>query len=303
MSREGLWPQATHSGVVPELAREKVVLLGDASVGKSSLIRQFVHATFDERYISTLGTNISKKSLLIDGPHGPIELVQTIWDVVGQADFQTVQRFALKGARGLLLVCDSTRHETFDHFDSWLRFLLEAVGPIPTVLAANKWDLPNRELDAQELEGLATVMGVPYILTSAKTGDGVEQAFRHLGTELLYDRKPNLDFFVEAPPRDVDPLLDLEDRLISTFCQMVGNLEVAMPIIRHKFKEVGIDFTKPKPEQLYEVLRRLVAAVEPFTGPDQASKIRQELLKIVRRALPRTVNPFEVQPPRAAPHL
>jgi len=99
---------------VPELAREKVVLLGDAAVGKTSLIRRFVHASFDERYISTLGTNISKKTVTVEGPRGPLEIVQTIWDVVGQADFQSVQRFALKGSRGLVLVCDSTRYETFD---------------------------------------------------------------------------------------------------------------------------------------------------------------------------------------------
>ena len=288
---------------MPELAREKVVLLGDAAVGKTSLIRRFVHASFDERYISTLGTNISKKTVTVEGPRGPLEIVQTIWDVVGQADFQSVQRFALKGSRGLVLVCDSTRYETFDHYASWLRFVKEAIGPIPTVLVANKWDLASREVNPEEVKSLAAIMEVPHILTSAKTGEGVEEAFRYLATEMAFDRKPNYEWFDDALPRDVDPLLGLEDRMIATFCDMAGNLEVSMPIIRHKFKEVGIDFTKPRPEQLYEVVRRLVAAVEPFTGPGQADKLRQELLKIVRQTMPGGQIPIVPRPAPAAPKL
>jgi len=283
---------------VSDICREKVVLLGDAGVGKSSLIRRFVFSTFDDKYISTLGTNISKKTLNLDGPRGPVELIQTIWDVVGQADFQSVQNFALKGARGLLLVCDATRRETFEHFAYWLKFTDEAVGAIPTILAVNKWDLADRKVTRAEVEELAGKIGVPFLLTSAKTGEGVEAAFEHLGTEMLFGRKPDLSWLagVETTERPVDALLGLEDQLIATFCAMAGNLEVSMPIIRHKFREVGIDFTRPTPEQLHEVVKRLVAAVQSFTTPEQAEKLRQELLKIVRQALPGGLTPAAPPP-------
>jgi len=269
-----------------DVYREKIVLLGDGSVGKSSLIRRFVYSAFDEKYVSTLGTNISKKTLLLEGPQGPAELIMTLWDVVGQADFQSVQLAALKNAKGLLLVCDSTRRETFEHFSYWLRFTREACGPITTILIANKWDLEERKVSRADMEDMATRMGARFLLTSAKTGEGVNAAFTHLGGDILFARRPDVNWLTGTEQRETSPLLGLEDRIIATFCALAGDIEGSMMIVRQQFREAGIDFTRPRPEQMYEVVHRLVSAIEPFKGPDQASKVRQELLKIVRQALP-----------------
>jgi small GTP-binding protein len=272
---------------MPSVRREKIVLLGDAAVGKTSMIRRFVHATFDEKYISTMGTNVSKKTLFLDGPDGPVELIQTIWDVVGQSDFQSVQRVALRGARGLLAVADASRRDTFENIPYWLYLVDEATGPIPTVLVVNKWDLADERVITQEdMEEFATKVGVPYLLTSAKTGEGVEDAFAHLGRELLHRRRPSYKGIDHPPPRPADPVLALEDRLIAKFCEEAGNVEAFMPIVRHQFRTAGIDWKRPSPQQLHQVVDRLVAVALPFRGPEEAQRIRGELMRILRQHMP-----------------
>ena len=92
---------------------KKVLLLGDPSVGKTSLIRKFVHNMFNDKYISTLGTKVSSKRLIFKHPTQDqiFELKLMIWDVMGQKEYAMLHRSAYQGAQGALLVCDITRNE------------------------------------------------------------------------------------------------------------------------------------------------------------------------------------------------
>ena len=90
----------------------KVCLVGEAAVGKTSLIRRFVLENFDDKYIQTLGTKVSKKELSAPNvdPSGDMKIDMTIWDIMGQKGFRELLKEAyFYGAKGILAVCDSTR--------------------------------------------------------------------------------------------------------------------------------------------------------------------------------------------------
>src|SRR5947208_13756497 len=125
-----------------EPMKSKVVLLGDGGVGKTSLIRRFVVDQYSDDYITTVGTKVSKRSLSLASPLAELEMVLQIWDVLGQKGYSGVQETAIKGAHGVLLVCDTTNAERPRALeDYWLPAVLRVAGRIPTVFARNHADL------------------------------------------------------------------------------------------------------------------------------------------------------------------
>ena len=94
---------------------KKIVLVGTGGVGKTSLIKRFILNIFDDKYLKTLGTKVSKKVLLIEHPEKDlkINLTMLVWDIMGQETFRPLlQDSYFYGAGGCLAVCDSTRAET-----------------------------------------------------------------------------------------------------------------------------------------------------------------------------------------------
>ena len=90
----------------------KICLVGEAAVGKTSLIRRFVLDDFDDKYIQTLGTKVSKKELTLPSSVGDSELKvdMTIWDIMGQKGFRELLKEAyFYGAKGIIAVCDVDR--------------------------------------------------------------------------------------------------------------------------------------------------------------------------------------------------
>ena len=165
--------------------KSKICLVGEAAVGKTSLIRRFVLDQFDDSYIRTLGAKVSKKSMRLELPEKNVQVDITIaiWDVIGHAGFRQLLGDAFfDGAQGILAVADLTRRETLTVLPSWVEAVEEVSGVVPIVLAANKADLKSEVLYGQpEVAQMATVLGCGSLLTSAKTGENVEDAFLHLG--------------------------------------------------------------------------------------------------------------------------
>ena len=93
------------------MIQKKVCLLGGTGVGKTSLVAQFVHSIFSDKYLTTVGVKIDKKSVDVDGTD--VELV--IWDVYGHDDFQKLRVSYLRGTSGYLLVADGTRARHVRH--------------------------------------------------------------------------------------------------------------------------------------------------------------------------------------------
>jgi small GTP-binding protein len=160
----------------------KICLLGEFAVGKTSLVRRFVYDRFDDRYLSTIGVKVSRKTVVVPREGEVVELAMMLWDLAGSAEFSRMQASYLRGAAGAVLVCDLTRPETLERLHACAEDVLEASPGARLVVAANKCDLADRRrIGEEELGRVAALIDAPYYLTSAKTGQEVEALFRCLG--------------------------------------------------------------------------------------------------------------------------
>ena len=167
---------------------KKILLLGDPAVGKTSLIRKFVLDIFDDKYLSTLGTKVTNKTMILTPQEfdQKVELKMIIWDVMGQKEYKLIQESAYKGSNGALIVCDLSRIETIKNLGNWVSDLFNIVGVIPLTFIGNKVDLVEKQtLDTKELEYLAMSYEAPFFLASAKSGENVENTFETLGKILI----------------------------------------------------------------------------------------------------------------------
>lgn len=165
---------------------KKICLLGDFGVGKTSLVRRFVYDLFDDRYLSTVGVKVSRKTVMVPHQDDMVEMTMMLWDLAGSEEFDRVRASYLRGTAGAILVCDLTRPTTLDSLRSYLRDLSSISPHTRIVLAGNKRDLlDQRQLAAAQIEAFATEHNFQWYLTSARNGDEVETVFRHLGRALL----------------------------------------------------------------------------------------------------------------------
>jgi len=172
--------------------RLKVCMAGEAAVGKTSLIRRYVLDEYDDRYLATLGTKITKRTLTVQDPRGPGTLTvhAILWDIMGTSTLRDLLKEAYyHGAEGIFTVADKTRRETLGAIDSWVASIRSVAGDIPTVGLVNKQDLePDPAFASGEIEAFFEKRGWPWMYTSAKTGSGVEEAFQLLVEAILTAR-------------------------------------------------------------------------------------------------------------------
>lgn len=275
----------------------KICLLGDPAVGKTSLIRRFVIDKFDDKYISTLGTKVTKKTVSFKLGVTEVNMTLMIWDVLGQSGFKNVLLSAFQGAKGAMIVCDITRKETLNNIKEWVKQLFAVTGPLPIVFLANKSDLKGQyQFTEDDLKGLATTYNAPYYITSAKTGAHVNEAFLGMAMEMA---KVSMGLKkVEIPPElkvvdisvkatmsvdDIKTLTDVEDYMIFKFCEVMGGQDFAMPIIRQQFKRVGMDFREPEITKLKLIANNLVSIVKEFKSPVDADALKKEFQKAILR--------------------
>jgi small GTP-binding protein len=174
---------------------KKVCLLGDYAVGKTSLVRRFVYNLFDDKYISTIGVKVSRKVIAVPRGEGIVELTMMLWDLAGSREFDRVRTGYLRGSAGAVVICDLTRPETLGSLRRYVDELRTISPGAQLILAANKLDLvgpPLPEgagtLDPEQVKAESASLGAPYFLTSAKTGDKIEELFRHMGRLLVSER-------------------------------------------------------------------------------------------------------------------
>ena len=165
---------------------KKVCLLGDFAVGKTSLVRRFVYNRFDDKYMSTIGVKVSRKTISVPRDNEVVSLTMMLWDLAGSEEFTPMQASYLRGAAGAILVCDLTRAETLDGLQLYLENLGSVNPKAGLILAVNKYDLADQhQLTESQIKEAAARLKIPYYLTSAKTGNEVETLFRHLGQLLV----------------------------------------------------------------------------------------------------------------------
>ncbi len=183
--------KTTKIGMVRKISEDrrlwKFVLAGDGAVGKTSLRKQYLGEGFDTDYLSTMGADFA----LYDTEVGNTKIRWQIWDLAGQPVFKDVVKAYYTKIFGGVLVYDVTRRQTFENVEKWLTDLWTNSGRtpnVPVVLLANKIDLREEgaeTVSTEEGKKLAEKLGLKFIETSAKTGEGVKKAFDYLGEGIL----------------------------------------------------------------------------------------------------------------------
>ncbi|MGX5828155.1 Rab family GTPase [Mesorhizobium sp. 43Arga] len=160
------------------MLQKKICMLGGFAVGKTSLVRRFVQSIFSEAYLTTVGVKIDKKSVVL--PDKTVDLI--LWDLAGEDDIGSFRVSYVRGATGLVLVVDGTRPATLA-VALTLRERAEAeFGTMPFVLLFNKSDLADRwAISDGEIDELKQ-RGWQIYLTSALSGEYVDDAFRQLAS-------------------------------------------------------------------------------------------------------------------------
>ena len=257
----------------PELLKAKVLLLGDGAVGKTSLIRRFVVDQFSDDYITTVGAKVSKKDITVVNEGKQVEMVMQIWDVLGQRGYAGVQETALKGAKGALMVYDIMRDDTRRSLeDYWVPMLWRLVGKIPIVFVGNKVDLMGDRVKAHELLGyLKQRYDASGLLSSAKTGEHVEDAFNNLGLEMVQNvgRTPIKVALPTLPQDSIDWLIAIADRIMVDFCAQMGSVDAGMPVVKRQFELAEVDVKAPSKESLLKVIEQLAEVEKDFKSLDE----------------------------------
>src|SRR5512136_1817914 len=139
----------------------KLCLLGDGAVGKTSLVRRYVFDVFDDKYLMSFGTKVTKKSYRV----GEVDLDLMIWDILGQKSQEALHAAYYRGAAGALAVCDFTRPETMKNLKSWLGSFRSVVGDMPVIILGNKSDL-EKKYTLGDLKEYGRSVGCTVIETS-----------------------------------------------------------------------------------------------------------------------------------------
>ncbi|CDJ47945.1 Ethylene-responsive small GTP-binding protein, related [Eimeria brunetti] len=171
----------------------KLLVLGDSSVGKSSLLLRFAENKFDPNFVLTIGLGVfvfalpDLELLRVDFKTKVVEcggrrIKLQVWDTAGQERFRTITPAYFRSAMGVMLVYDITNLQTFLNIRRWMQNVEEYADPsIVRVLVANKLDLQaQRQVSRSKGEDLAREYSIPFIETSAKGNVNVEEAFMYV---------------------------------------------------------------------------------------------------------------------------
>lgn len=164
----------------------KLLLLGDSNVGKSSLLMRFSEGTFSPDLRGNAGIDVKTKYIDIQNKKIKLEL----WDTAGHERFRTISSKYYKGAMGIILVYDVSERNSFENVEEWISQINEetTAGEIEILLVGNKIDL-ERSVQKEEGEFLSKKYKIPFIETSAKEANNVEESFIQIASSILKNDK------------------------------------------------------------------------------------------------------------------
>lgn len=161
----------------------KIVLIGDAGVGKTAIVHRFKYNTFVERHASTIGVDFTLKTMQVDDKKIKLQ----IWDTAGQERFRTITQSYYRSANGVVLVYDITKIDSFKNMSRWLEDVKKYAGKcLHQMLIGNKCDLAvKREVSKEEAASFTEHYGIGDNLeTSAKENSNIEEAFWRMAKNL-----------------------------------------------------------------------------------------------------------------------
>ena len=156
----------------------KILLLGDASVGKTCFYMQYTENTFHEVHITTVGIENKTTNVTIENKTYKVQ----IWDTAGQERFRSITKNYYKGAHGIVLIYDVTNKDTFENVRKWIKQIKEEVDEkVSIILVGNKIDKEDQRVITKEQgESMAQEFGLTHYECSAKTGENVQQSLKDL---------------------------------------------------------------------------------------------------------------------------
>ena len=175
----------------------RVVTIGDSSVGKTSIINNLTHSGFDINEPSTIGANFVLYVQEVDGQRTELQ----IWDTAGQERFRSLGPIYYRNSAAALVVFDLTHNESFENLTTWIDAFTEIAGAKALIaIIGNKSDLKNDiKVDPERARTWSQDRGYLYFSTSARTGDGIDEALLEVAARLCDRRRTELDAKVEAP--------------------------------------------------------------------------------------------------------
>mmetsp|Transcript_280 Transcript_280/g.320 ORF Transcript_280/g.320 Transcript_280/m.320 type:complete len:211 (-) Transcript_280:35-667(-) len=167
---------------ISNMQKFKIVFLGDMSVGKTSIINQFMYGTFDPSHQPTIGIDFLSKTMYLDDRTIRLQL----WDTAGQERFRSLIPSYIRDASAAVIIYDITNRQSFQSVDKWVEDMrAERGSDAVLMIAGNKTDLDDkRKVSTEEGEGKARETGAMFIEVSAKAGLNIKPLFRNIAQEL-----------------------------------------------------------------------------------------------------------------------
>jgi Ras-related protein Rab-1A len=170
----------------------QLLIIGDSTVGKTSILSRFANGTFNANYLATVGLDNFTKDETIDDKNVHIK----IWDTAGQERFKALTKGFFRNAEGIMIVYDVTNQETFDSLKNWIQSIKDNMGNdfmerVPIVIIGNKIDSDEREVKTEDAESFCKQQNYPYFETSAKTGENIDSTVRFLVKKVIESNSDN----------------------------------------------------------------------------------------------------------------
>ena len=163
----------------------QLLIIGDSTVGKTSILSRYTNGTFNSNYLATVGLDNFSKDEIIDNKTIRIK----IWDTAGQERYKSLTKGFFRNAQGIVIVYDVTNQETFDNLIYWINSIknhMESeIDKIPVIVIGNKIDLEEREVKFEDAQLFCKDKNYPYFETSAKNGTNIDEAMRSLVKEII----------------------------------------------------------------------------------------------------------------------
>ena len=164
----------------------QLLIIGDSTVGKTSILSRFANGTFNSNYLATVGLDNFTKDETIDDKNVRIK----ICDTAGQERYKALTKGFFRNAQGIMIVYDVTNQESFENLKNWIQSIKDNMGNdflerIPIVIIGNKIDSDEREIKTEDGETFCKQQNYPFFEMSAKTGENVDSTIRFLVKKVI----------------------------------------------------------------------------------------------------------------------
>jgi Ras-related protein Rab-6A len=176
------------------VTRHKIIFVGDAGVGKTTIISRIMDNPFNDVYEPSIGVDFMSKNIKFRGQNVKLQM----WDTAGQEKYKGLIPSYVRNSSIVFLVYDIASKISFDNIPKWINFI-RTIENATLVLCGNKIDLPNREVKKEEAEALAQKEGISFFEVSAKTDENIKNMFYNVVAELptFSENNPNKENLIK----------------------------------------------------------------------------------------------------------